>query len=112
MQRTHRIFQSLSTLAIAAVLAACSNSGSPVKTIIPQNAAQPDLPPEYLYAANNGDDTVSAYKLNATTGALAAISGSPFATDVGPISVAISPLGKFLYVANQSSNDLSAYALN
>jgi hypothetical protein len=43
--------------------------------------------------ANFGDDTVSAYTINSSTGELSALSGSPFAAGSGPQSVAIAGQG-------------------
>ena len=49
----------------------------------------------FAYVANNGDNTVSGYSINPTTGALTAIPGSPFPSGSGPNSVAVSPTGQF-----------------
>ena len=54
----------------------------------------------FAYVANHGDDTVSAYTINSSTGALRAISGSPFAAGNHPDSVTVDPSGRFAYVAN------------
>jgi hypothetical protein len=43
-----------------------------------------------LYVANGGNN-ISGYRIDPTTGVLAAISGSPFAAGLGPNSVAASP---------------------
>ena len=43
---------------------------------------------------------------------LSPVLGSPFAADVGPISVAVDPSGKFAYVANFSPSNVSAYSIN
>ena len=62
--------------------------------------------PEYAYVANYGDGTnpgtVSEYTIDATTGALTPITGSPVATGVGPESVTVDPTGKYAYVADRS----------
>ncbi|MGH7985387.1 MAG: hypothetical protein ACREQX_03765, partial [Candidatus Binataceae bacterium] len=42
---------------------------------------------EFAYVANEGSGNVSAYTIDATTGALTPISGSPFAAGADPISV-------------------------
>jgi DNA-binding beta-propeller fold protein YncE len=42
------------------------------------------------YVANRADGTVSAYSINATTGALTPVPGSPFAAGAGTNSIAIS----------------------
>jgi len=67
---------------------------------------------KFVYVANEGSTNVSGYTLNATTGALTAISGSPFAAGLVPFSVAVDPTGKFAYVANEGSNDVSGFTIN
>jgi 6-phosphogluconolactonase len=72
----------------------------------------------FVYVANAGIPTntfnVSAYAVNATTGALTPVPGSPFATGVQPSSVAINPNGQFAYVANEGLEvgDVSVYTIN
>ena len=57
---------------------------------------------EFAYVANVSFDApgrVSAYSINATTGALTPVAGSPFATLTGTTRIVIDPQGAFLYVA-------------
>jgi len=63
----------------------------------------------YLYVANALSNTVSAYGINLTTGALALINS--LATGTNPYSIAIDPdpAAAYLYVANQGSNDIWGY---
>ena len=67
-----------------------------------------------LYVANqaDGENSVSAYAVNATNGALRPLAGSPFAAGLNPASIAIHPSGKFVLVANSGSHNVSVYALN
>jgi 6-phosphogluconolactonase (cycloisomerase 2 family) len=71
---------------------------------------------QFAYVVNSfsagGIGNVSAYTINATTGALTPVPGSPFAAGSGPFSVAVSANGQFAYVANVFSNDVSAYTIN
>ena len=71
---------------------------------------------KFAYTASGGSRTssfdVSAYTINATTGALSVATGSPFFAGTNPSSVAVDPSGKFAYVTNQASSDVSAYAIN
>jgi 6-phosphogluconolactonase (cycloisomerase 2 family) len=58
---------------------------------------------KFLYASNNGDamGTISAYSIDAASGALTLIAGSPFVTQAnfpGPAGFAFGSGGKFLYV--------------
>jgi 6-phosphogluconolactonase len=72
-----------------------------------------NLPGSYAYVANESSNTISAYAINPSTGALAEIAGSPFAaTGTGPIAVSVDPDGAFLYVANNTSNTVSVYAID
>ncbi len=81
----------------------------------------------YAYVANTCDSpvdcsagNVSAYTINSSTGALLAVSGSPFAAGNNtPRSMTVDPLGRFAYVANEcvTSSDCSvgavtAYTIN
>lgn len=68
--------------------------------------------PKFAYVANNGSNNVSAYTIDENTGAIAAITGSPFSAGTAPWSVTTDPSGKFAFVANSGSNDISAYIIN
>jgi 6-phosphogluconolactonase (cycloisomerase 2 family) len=58
---------------------------------------------QFVYVANLYGNSVSAYAIDPTTGALAPVPGSPFATGVFPESVAVYPTGKFVYVSNDKA---------
>jgi 6-phosphogluconolactonase len=73
----------------------------------------------FLYVNNNvsagTDGNISAYDINAVTGVLTEISGSPFATGTFPYSVQVDPLGNFVYVTSASiftSNNVYGYSLD
>jgi 6-phosphogluconolactonase (cycloisomerase 2 family) len=66
---------------------------------------------QFLFAVD-GDKTVSAYTIDAASGKLTLVAGSPFAAGDQPAAVAVDPSGRFVYVANQGSNDVSAYSIN
>jgi 6-phosphogluconolactonase (cycloisomerase 2 family) len=72
---------------------------------------------KFAYTANatdftGGPGTVSAYALNAATGVLTPVEGSPFLTGASPQGVVVAPSGKYLYVSNALSNDVSEYSIN
>jgi 6-phosphogluconolactonase len=73
---------------------------------------------QFAYVTNGSDGdqgivgSVSAYTINAMTGALTPVPGSPFTAGLGPRSVAVSPDGQFAYVANVFSKDIAVYAIN
>ena len=66
----------------------------------------------FAYVANYNSNDVSAYAINAGSGVLTAVSGSPFAAGTQPTFVTVTPAGKFAYVANGNSNNISAYAID
>ena len=78
----------------------------------------------FAYVANNfngvGGNSVSAYTIDATTGALTPVDVDPvtpgaqnsFRAGTNPRSVTVDPSGRFVYVANWGSNDVSAYIIN
>jgi 6-phosphogluconolactonase (cycloisomerase 2 family) len=68
--------------------------------------------PIFVYVTNEYTFTVSAYSVDASTGALTPIAGSPFAAGAHPYSVAVNPAGTFAYVANSGDNTVSAYSID
>jgi 6-phosphogluconolactonase (cycloisomerase 2 family) len=72
---------------------------------------------EYAYVANAADNTLSSYRIDVTTGALAAID-PPIATGVSPRAVVSYELfdsatpKAYVYVSNEGSNDISAFAVD
>ena len=66
---------------------------------------------KFLFAVDD-DTTVSAYAIDAVTGKLALIAGSPFAAGDQPSTIAVDPSGRYVYAANQGSSDISAYSIN
>jgi YVTN family beta-propeller protein len=67
----------------------------------------------FVYVTNHASNNVSAYRVsNPANGALAPITGSPFAAGSAPAAATVDPSGHYLYVANSSSNNVSAYVIN
>jgi 6-phosphogluconolactonase (cycloisomerase 2 family) len=66
---------------------------------------------KFVYITNQVSGDVSAYRMDAGTGALVQLTGSPFRAGAAPISVAVEPSGKFLYVSNYQSANVSAYSI-
>src|SRR6267154_2556215 len=70
---------------------------------------------EYSYVTNAADNTLSAYGVDATTGALAVI-GTPIVTGASPYAIfGFAPYGgdkRYVFVGNEGSNDVSAFAVN
>ncbi len=71
---------------------------------------------KFLYVPNALSNNVSAFSVNASTGVLTAVAGSPFATDPAPSLATADPAGKFLYVINRGTSvlppSMSVYAIN
>ncbi len=65
-----------------------------------------------VYVTNSGSDNVSGYSINAATGALVPIVGSPFANLSGPSAIAISSDGFFTFVANSRANNVTAFRVS
>ena len=70
---------------------------------------------EYSYVTNAADNTLSAYSVDATTGALAVV-GTPIATGASPHAIfgllRLRRDKRYVFVGNEGSNDVSAFAVN
>jgi 6-phosphogluconolactonase (cycloisomerase 2 family) len=96
-------FRTIRRWRAAAVLIACA---------IPAASAHAQSV-QYAYTANTGaPGTLSGFIKNNSTGALLAISGSPFSERFAPQQVAMDPGGKFLYVLNPSTNNVSMFRID
>lgn len=111
------------THVIRAFTIAGTGSLAALSTPIFQGVSNPLMPAispngNFLYVPNwstggtVAPNTVSAFSIDPSTGLLAAVAGSPFATGAEPASVSIDSQGQFAYVANQAPNDISVFALN
>ena len=76
---------------------------------------------QFVYVANDSvgfgtDGSIFAYTIDVNTGALTAITGSPFTPVYGPSAVTVDPSGKFLYVTNSirdpTDYTVSGFAIN
>ena len=66
----------------------------------------------FVVVANESTSNVSVFSLNSSTGALIAVTGSPFGSGDQPGPVTIHPSGKFIFVGNTGGNSLSAYSID
>lgn len=66
---------------------------------------------KYLYSSNEGNGTVSSYRINQQTGTIEEMNTKP-AQGNGPCHVSVSPQGNYLYVSNYGSGNLAVYAIN
>ena len=75
-------------------------------------------PPGFVFVANRLSNSVSGYAIDAATGSLTPIPGSPFVTGLHPVGVAADPSGRFLQVTNMGDpasstfGNLSAYLID
>jgi 6-phosphogluconolactonase len=53
---------------------------------------------KYLYVMNSASENISVFSINATTGTLTQLAGSPFSIGLSPLNMQVSPSGKFLFV--------------
>jgi 6-phosphogluconolactonase (cycloisomerase 2 family) len=96
--------------------------GSPFKTGAPSGSVpQPvsvavDPSGKFEYAVdfngNGPNGFVSGYTINALTGSLTLVSGSPFAVGNEPRTVTIDPSGRFVYITNPFSDNISGFSIN
>jgi 6-phosphogluconolactonase len=113
---------------LSGVLAYTANAGSGALTAVPGSPFPAGIGPtgvtidpagKFVYVPNSSQcascapGNVSAYTINAGSGALTPIAGSPFPdAGLGPFGATVDPTGKFLYVSNVLSGSVSAYTIN
>jgi len=72
--------------------------------------------PQFVFVANQTSDNISVFAIDADSGALTQVPGSPFPGGPEPVAVAADPNGKFAYVVNQNypyyQGNISVYAIN
>jgi 6-phosphogluconolactonase (cycloisomerase 2 family) len=77
----------------------------------------------FLYVANLATSNFSVFSINSTSGALTAISGSPYVVTgpvtititpptTTPVALAVDPSGKYLYIASLNSNNIFGFSLD
>jgi 6-phosphogluconolactonase (cycloisomerase 2 family) len=77
---------------------------SPTSIAISKGATSLSYVPKFAYVANYFSDNVSAYSINADTGALTAVNTVGLGNaSTRPLFVTVDPAGKFAYVINQNS---------
>jgi 6-phosphogluconolactonase len=63
-----------------------------------------------LYAANEGNGTISSYTIDPASGKLRLLNSQSAQGD-GPCHVSVDPKGRFIYVSNYSSGNLAVYRI-
>jgi 6-phosphogluconolactonase len=71
-------------------------------------------PGRFLYTPAVAQDAVVGYEIDASSGALATLTGSPFADRARPVGVAVDSGGNFAYVVNTDGthNGLSVFSID
>jgi 6-phosphogluconolactonase (cycloisomerase 2 family) len=69
-------------------------------------------PPRFAYVVNRGSNNVTAFAIDAATGTLAAIAGSPFGVGHEPVAIAVDQTGSYAYVVNQTDATISAFLID
>jgi hypothetical protein len=83
--------------------------GNPVSVGLDPVAMTLDPTNNFLYVVNHGSSTVSAFRINPTTGALSALNPSSVSTGSSPVAITMHSSGKFLYVSNNASSNVSGF---
>ena len=116
MERSARGHLLVAVTGLLLLLAGCGGGGGGGGSTA---APPPSNMPRFAYVANSSSISVSAYTINATTGALTPIDADPltagiqnFQAGAQAFSVTVDPSGKFAYVANSAADEVSAYTIN
>jgi 6-phosphogluconolactonase (cycloisomerase 2 family) len=66
----------------------------------------------FAYASHPASGRLSAYAIDAATGALTPVAGSPFTAPPDVVALAAAPSGRFVYGVSYTTNQLLAFALD
>jgi 6-phosphogluconolactonase (cycloisomerase 2 family) len=86
------LFTISSTGALTEVTPASTTGSAP--TVLTMDTAG-----TFLYVGNAGSNSLSVFSIDASSGSLAAVSGSPFPLGISPLNMKVTPSGSFLYVS-------------
>jgi 6-phosphogluconolactonase (cycloisomerase 2 family) len=85
---------------------------SPGSIAITKGSSPVTYTPRFAYTTNLSSSNVSAFRIDAGSGALSA-AGSPILTGgTSPFPIAANPAGTFLYVGNEATSDISAFRID
>ena len=65
-----------------------------------------------LWGTTSFGNSVAAFAINATTGALTPVPGSPFPVGSGPLALVVDPTGQFLITANDGDGTVSVSSID
>ena len=86
--------------------------GSPVSVGQDPVALTIDSTNTFMYIVNRNSNSVSAFRVNQTTGALTALTPATVSTGASPVALALHPDNEFLYVANSGSDNVSGFTVS
>lgn len=66
----------------------------------------------FLYAANRGDGTLSAFTIAASTGHLTPVPGAPVTLGQAPLGVVVDPSGTFAYAVTELDSRVHAFTID
>src|SRR6266487_5803447 len=66
----------------------------------------------FAYVASDRAGTVSAFHIDAATGALMPLASATAATDQNPDSITVDPAGRWLYVAHGDASSIVAFSID
>lgn len=90
-------------------------TGSPFATGSAAQTIAIDPAGKFVYVGHNSlgsHSLIFGFSIDAATGALAPVPGSPFASSDTPFFITIDPSGDLAYVANLDSDALTVYSIN
>jgi 6-phosphogluconolactonase (cycloisomerase 2 family) len=99
--------------ATSGVLTQITGSPFPIPGVnpVPQSIAV-DPATKFVFVGSSAGGGICAFTINATTGALATVAGSPFANPGGSdYGIVVDASDRFVYVANDSTTSVSAYSI-
>ena len=67
---------------------------------------------KYLYVANSTENSISAYSISSSNGALTALNGSPFTVTSEPWALVIDSTGSFLYASNPNDGTITGFTIS
>jgi len=106
MKNTQELSLALGCL-LALIFTGCGSSSTP---------STPQQPPpttkNFLYAINSDASSVTAWQIDAATGGLTNVGGSPSKSVDAPIGATIDPASKFLSVDNLNGGTMTVFSIN
>jgi 6-phosphogluconolactonase (cycloisomerase 2 family) len=91
-------------------LASANSSGESGGQAVSTSATK--LQPQFVVVGNHDSKDLSVFHVNAATGELSPVAGSPFPVETAPTSVVASPNGEFIFVAGDTSAAIFAYKID